>query len=457
MKSKLYTLTLYAAVSALAYSCSDRNEDVKPADTGKAAPAKVQNQKKPTLEDAVDAVPKQDEDIILNENDVVALSKQLKKDPKGALEFLTDKWADFHRRSGRFDSTIKNGKKTFCYAKKAFSDHGLDENLALLGVAESYWKNSTSPVGAQGIFQFMGKTAGMFGLKIDMLYDERNNPVLSSIAAAKLMKDLTGRLGSELAIAAYNSGKPFGYITQCRCRPTLEGYVKYLGEQLDRIANSPIRFTVKKGQPVSVALKANGIAPSNENISAVIKYNRLARTRKIRSGQVIVIPPELVSNSTLRKHRQVRFILENLNYPPKHEGIRRVLKEDFPDFYSTRAKGGLDIIEYHAPDAPSMHRYRKGETLAEIARRYNVDEKEIKRYNKIKKLKKVRNGVMLKIPGRRGELVSGFIKRHGINDFYELNPQFKGITYIPHRAKIVVPGGKVKTEKDKRLTVYYRL
>jgi len=64
-----------------------------------------------------------------------------------------------------------------------------------------------SRVGAAGLWQFMIPTGRMYGLEINSLIDERLDPIKSSYAAARFLKDLFSMYGDwHLVIAAYNCG-----------------------------------------------------------------------------------------------------------------------------------------------------------------------------------------------------------------------------------------------------------
>ena len=85
---------------------------------------------------------------------------------------------------------------------------GLPLELKYLPVIESGLNPvATSRVGAQGLWQFMYRTAKSYGLEINSYVDERWDPVKSSQAAVNYLKDLFDIYGDwYLVIAAYNCG-----------------------------------------------------------------------------------------------------------------------------------------------------------------------------------------------------------------------------------------------------------
>ncbi|VAX20367.1 Membrane-bound lytic murein transglycosylase D [hydrothermal vent metagenome] len=91
--------------------------------------------------------------------------------------------------------------------RRIFRSHGLPEELtALPHVESSFNYKAYSSAGAAGIWQFMRRTGRLF-MKINYTVDERRDPIISTHAAAKLLKQNYKRLRSwPLAITAYNHG-----------------------------------------------------------------------------------------------------------------------------------------------------------------------------------------------------------------------------------------------------------
>ncbi|TFH39228.1 MAG: LysM peptidoglycan-binding domain-containing protein [Bacteroidia bacterium] len=89
-----------------------------------------------------------------------------------------------------------------------FDSYGLPTELKYVAVIESALNpNAVSRVGATGLWQFMYSTGRAYGLTINSVVDERRDPVKSTHAAARFMKDLYKIYNDwGLVIAAYNCG-----------------------------------------------------------------------------------------------------------------------------------------------------------------------------------------------------------------------------------------------------------
>ena len=86
--------------------------------------------------------------------------------------------------------------------------YDLPYELCYLAVIESALNpQAHSRMGAAGLWQFMPSTGKLYGLEINSLVDERRDPIRSTEAACRYLKNLYSLFGDwNLAIASYNCG-----------------------------------------------------------------------------------------------------------------------------------------------------------------------------------------------------------------------------------------------------------
>jgi membrane-bound lytic murein transglycosylase D len=110
----------------------------------------------------------------------------------------------------RFLEGIFHSGRYLKQMEEIFKEQGLPIELTRLPFVESSFNlNARSKVGASGIWQFMRSTGRQY-MKIDMVVDERNDPIRATVAAAKKMKQNFNMLGNwPLAVTGYNHG-PYG-------------------------------------------------------------------------------------------------------------------------------------------------------------------------------------------------------------------------------------------------------
>lgn len=313
---------------------------------------------------------------------------------------LKEMATNIRHQQGMSDRYLQGLERSLLYLdqiKQIFRETGLPEQLALLPHVESSFNyQAYSKVGAAGIWQFMRPTARIYKLKLNYIIDERRDPIASTRAAARFLRDNFERLQSwPLALTAYNHGPV-----------SIERAVQDVGTRdlsaiIDKYRNRKFGFASKNFFATFVAA-----AELSEN-----PYERFPSLPKVE--------PIKFTEINLKKPVTIRALSENL-------GVSREILQKFnpavrtaafvspvylpagttikvppmPEQTIAAAEGKLASLPATAPipAASGNHVVARGENLYTVAKLYGVTISDLILLNQLASPSQLKVGTSLVIP-----------------------------------------------------------
>ena len=308
-------------------------------------------------------------------------------------------------RSGTISRILGMSQYYFPIIESELLREGLPVELRALPIIESALSpTAVSPVGAVGLWQFMPTTGKSYGLEINSLVDERRDPLRSTEAACRYLKDLYAIYNDwTLAIAAYNcgpgnvnkaiarsGGKTFWEIYDYLPRET-RGYVPaFIG------ASYAYAYHRQHGidpEPAPVPLSVDTV-----RIDHLLHFQQIASTIDLPVETLRLLNPQYKLDIVPATTKTYTLVLpqRNVSQYIAHEA-------------EIRGKDSLYLKEYINPaniekkrqqQSGTVYVVKRGDTLGAIARRYHVTVSQLMRWNKLKSAHKLRIGQRLRIEGR---------------------------------------------------------
>lgn len=285
----------------------------------------------------------------------------------------------------RFEMWLGRLERHRTMVEGILTEFNLPLELAFLSLVESgFSTHAVSRAQAVGPWQFIKGTAKAYDLRVDHWIDERRDPVKSTIAAARYLRDLYQLFGSwPLAMAAYNAGEgkvgralarsqadDFWYLTDTKLikRETKDYVPRFLAASL--IARDPARFglTVPSHTPVDY---------EEVIVTHPIHLKAAARAAGVSYEELKALNPELKKDLT----------------PPDPAYHLKVPTGRKDTFLAT-------LATYPAWKRVHALRYqvRRGDTLSRLALRHGVPVTAIREANAMTASEKPKPGDWLLVP-----------------------------------------------------------
>ena len=260
-----------------------------------------------------------------------------------------------YARSGRYHDMIVATLK----------EQGVPQDLIYLAQAESgFLPHAVSRAGARGIWQFMAGRGRGYGLHHSMYVDDRQDPVKSTRAAARHLKDLYAQFGDwYLAMAAYNSGPG-----------TVQSAVKRTGyaDFWELYRRNVLPHETRNYVPIILAVTIMTKNPSQYGLDTVAME-----------------PPMAYDSVTINYPVDLRLVAECINSTQEelqtlNSGLLRLSTPRTGSFDLHLPVGTKDQYESAIAAIPTdmrlawrYHTVQSGDTLVSLARTFHVTSKAI--------------------------------------------------------------------------------
>lgn len=264
------------------------------------------------------------------------------------------------RRPEVMERWLERSEYYFPMMKEIFEEEGVPTELIHLSMIESgLVPTARSWAAAVGLWQFIRATGSVYGLEVNWWIDERRDPIKSTRAAARHLRDLYNVWGDwHLAMANYNIS-PRGLRRAINAAGGVEDYwaaYPYLPRETRGYVPGFIAATMIAMNPEEFGFQRNydgtPYAYDVVEVDGLMPLEDLANAAGISVQDLKNYNPELLRWATPPGDK----------YPLK---LPTGIKEDFLAAYQ-------QIPRENRASEVAMHTVSRGETLGYIARRYGT-------------------------------------------------------------------------------------
>ena len=297
--------------------------------------------------------------------------------------------------------------------EEIFDYYGLPKELKAMAIIESALNPvAVSRARAKGMWQFMYRTALQYNLKINSYVDERLDPIASTHAAAKYLRDSYTIFGDWfLAISSYNCG--VGNVNKAIRRAGSRDFWKiypYLPRETRGYVPSFIAALY-----MLEYYKEHNLRPAQFNLPAHVdtfKVNKNLHFEQISA--VIGIPVDDLKNYNPQYVQNIipgnsgeQVLQLPFNYTvPFVEKEKEIYAYKDSVYFNPITKENIRKNAATSSGGDQIHIVKRGETLGHIAMKYHVSVKNLMRWNGLSSKSVLRIGQRIRIYGGSGPAVS---------------------------------------------------
>ena len=262
---------------------------------------------------------------------------------------------------------------------------GLPKDLVYLSMIESgYNAHAYSHAGAAGLWQFIPSTARLYKMRVDWWADDRRDPVVSTAAGIAYLSELHRMFDDwHLAWAAYNGGP--GRVRRAMGRSGSKDFWT--------IAEGPYLYSETDNYvPKIIAAAIVAKHPERYGFTDVKYLPELKVDRSKVDGSVELDVLAKCAGITGEVFRTMNPALRRWATPP--EGIT----VNLPQGTKSKFEKALAKLPVQKRIDFVKHQVSKGETLSQIADRYEVPVSVVTNSNELKNANRIYIGMNLVIP-----------------------------------------------------------
>lgn len=304
-------------------------------------------------------------------------------------------WIHFFQTGGRkwFRHWLARSTRYMPLMRDILRQEGLPEDTVYLAMIESGFSTlAMSWAKASGPWQFIEPTGKRFGLDVDFFVDERRDPVKSTRAAARYLRELHGQLAGQwyLAWAGYNAGG--GKLTKAVKQFETTDFWEICGKG---------RFLKPETKNYVPKLIAAALVTKHPEAFGFTR-DEVRWQAPLETEEVTVVDPtdlNVIASAAEADLETIRLLNPELRRwltPPSTKERPYVLRVP---------KGQAAVFAVNYPKvAPKerfafrIHRVSRGDTLSRIASKYRSFPDEIVRMNNLLSTKKLKVGLELLVP-----------------------------------------------------------